>query len=350
MGETDHLGLMRDPRVAELITADRPAWLWAPDATRILWANAVGTAMFGAASVRALAERRFDARHPAALQVARLADALPADAAPRLERLRGFASGIGRLLTCSCARITLGDGGTAILIAATDAAGPSLAAPERVQRLFDGIEGDVAVFSADGSLIHATPKANHILGDATHLAAIRKIASEAHDTGQAVGETPGGRATVERLGAGPAAILVATLTPLPEPQERVANLESVDSAEAGSRPDAAANRDAPSVAVSDAPAMQPAALEPMSAPAQDALSAQPAGERRHPLRFMWQIDREGRLTVASADFLDLLGAGPAAKLGHPWTEVATELGLDPHGHLAAALASHDTFSGIAIAW
>src|SRR5689334_23175886 len=142
MSETDHLALMRDPRLAELITAATPAWLWAEDASRIVWANAVGAAMFGAPTLRALVEKSFDPRkHPAAAQVARLASALPADAPPRLERLRGFAPGIGRLLTCRCSRLTFAEGAAGILVAATEPAGTSLPVDERLRRLFDGFDG-----------------------------------------------------------------------------------------------------------------------------------------------------------------------------------------------------------------
>ncbi len=82
MSETDHLPFLHDGRLADLASAPLPAWLWANDATRILWANAVGAATFGAPAVAALTERRFDLTHPAAQQVARLAGSLP-ERAPR---------------------------------------------------------------------------------------------------------------------------------------------------------------------------------------------------------------------------------------------------------------------------
>src|SRR5689334_2573069 len=155
MSDTDHLALMRDPRLAELITAATPAWLWTEDASRIVWANAVGAAMFGAGTLRAVVEKTFDPRkHPAAMQVARLARALPATASPRLERLRGFAPGVGRLLTCRCSRLTFADGPAGILVAATEPAGPTLSVDERLRRLFDGFGGAFAAFSSEGSLIH----------------------------------------------------------------------------------------------------------------------------------------------------------------------------------------------------
>src|SRR5262249_44408406 len=137
MSETDLLALLRDRRLGSLAASPLPAWLWACEAERILWANAVGAAMFGASALPALTERRFERRHPAAQQVARLAGALPKEGGARLERLRGFAPGVGRLLTCSCARLSLADGSEAILIAATEPAGPSPTPKRRPPRPLD---------------------------------------------------------------------------------------------------------------------------------------------------------------------------------------------------------------------
>ncbi len=46
------LAPLRDPRLAALATSAWPVWLWNADGSRVLWANAVGAAIFGAASVR----------------------------------------------------------------------------------------------------------------------------------------------------------------------------------------------------------------------------------------------------------------------------------------------------------
>ncbi len=47
------LALLRHPRLAELATSARPAWLWRADGSCILWSNAVGAAIFGAATAAA---------------------------------------------------------------------------------------------------------------------------------------------------------------------------------------------------------------------------------------------------------------------------------------------------------
>src|ERR1700732_2233555 len=75
-----------------------------------------------------------------------------------------------------------------------------------------------------------------------------------------------------------------------------------------------------------------------------------AAGRRAPLRFVWQMDAEHRFTVGSDEFAALMGHATAAALGRPWPELAAELALDPEGQIARALASHDTWSGLSIAW
>src|SRR5215470_13936244 len=115
---------LRHPRLASLATVERPAWLWSADGSRILWANAVGAAIFGAETSSACANRRFSVT------------ALPA-AQVRVERLRGFGGSLGRALTYACSRIVAGDGRGAVLIVAAEPAGPPLTLAERVQRLLD---------------------------------------------------------------------------------------------------------------------------------------------------------------------------------------------------------------------
>jgi signal transduction histidine kinase len=76
----------------------------------------------------------------------------------------------------------------------------------------------------------------------------------------------------------------------------------------------------------------------------------PVAPRRHPLRFLWQIDAEGRFSLASDEFTALIGPSTAAALGQPWSEIAARFGLDPDGRVAAAMATRDTWSGITVQW
>jgi signal transduction histidine kinase len=72
-------------------------------------------------------------------------------------------------------------------------------------------------------------------------------------------------------------------------------------------------------------------------------------DRRHPLRFVWDMDADGRFTVASDEFIQL--AGPRAALfGRPWREIAATLQLDPNDQVTRAVATRETWSGITLWW
>ena len=137
------LAALRNPRLAALATSAWPAWLWSADGSRILWANAVGAALFGAADPGEFATRRFEVTDPAVAQILRLASTMPADGPPRLERLRGFGLGFGRMLTCACSRVAVADGISALLLAAAEPAGPALPLgepPFRPRRVARGLD------------------------------------------------------------------------------------------------------------------------------------------------------------------------------------------------------------------
>src|SRR6185437_12878349 len=73
-------------------------------------------------------------------------------------------------------------------------------------------------------------------------------------------------------------------------------------------------------------------------------------ERRHPLRFVWQMNEGGHFTLSSDEFLALAGARTVAAIGRAWQEVATELALDPGGQVARAVATRETWSGLTVLW
>src|SRR5262249_57100490 len=119
------LAALRDARFAQHATSPMPVWLWSADASRILWTNPIGAALFSAARPADLAARRFDRHDPTAAQIARLAATLPPGGAARLERLRGFGARLGRPLTCACSAVARECGEGGILIIAVGAAGPN---------------------------------------------------------------------------------------------------------------------------------------------------------------------------------------------------------------------------------
>jgi len=273
------LSLLRDGRLAPLATSALPAWLWRPDGTRIVWANAAGVAVFGA-TFAAIGSRRFARGEPAADQIARIAASLSPGAAPRLERLRGFGAGIGRALTCACSHIVLADDTAAVLVAAIERAGPDLPLGERVARLLAGGQEPIAAFTVGGQLMAATEGAHAHLRGATSLAAIGAgaLVGRALASGHAVGGD-GNPISLDRIGSEAATVLIAQFAP--------------------------AGESMPQPATATGPAL---ASPPPATPT----------ERRHPLRFVWQMNEGGHFTLSSDEFIALTGARTAAAIGRAW--------------------------------
>jgi signal transduction histidine kinase len=307
------------PRLASMAVSALPAWLWSADATRLLWANPTGAAIFDAPVSAAIHASALGARGPAAIQVARLAATLRPDGATLTERLRGLGAGIGGVLTCACSCITLSDQTRAILVAATERTGDELPLSERVRRLLAQCAEPIAAFSSAGQLIHASTAGRMRLGGATSLAALgaEAHAETARQTGSATGASAAGPLAIERIEAEAATVLMAIFGAAPQRK--------------------------PSGLAAAAAAPEPSAAGP-------AASVPAAAGRRAPLRFVWQVDADDRFTIASDEFVALMGGAAAAALGGPWAELAAALGLDSEGRIAHALASRETFSGLCIAW
>ncbi len=337
------LALLGHPRLAPLATSAWPAWLWNFDGSHIMWANAVGAAIFGGATVEACVQHRFDGGDARAAQIARIAPTLPAGGQERLERLHGFGAAFGRALTCACSRIVLTDGKAGVLIAAAEPAGPELSLRERVRRLFGDWAGPIAGFAPDGTLVHANAAAQVRLAGATMLSAlgIETLAATVLETGSASGTARVGQAAFEvaaiRLGKDASRVLLLTMPQQPSkplleqsaPQELAPAAAPVETATAASPV---------------APATSGA--EPISNPAQHETTA----ERRHPLRFVWHMDADGRFGVGSDEFIELAGPHTSAAFGRPWSKIAAELKLDPTNQVARAVASQETWSGIVVPW
>jgi PAS domain S-box-containing protein len=90
------------------------------------------------------------------------------------------------------------------------------------------------------------------------------------------------------------------------------------------------------------------APEPVKAPSW--LDEPLPNTRRHPLRFMWQMDHEGRFSLGSDEFTRLIGLHTATGFGRPWNEIAEAFGLDPEGRVMQAVATRNTWSGITLNW
>ena len=346
----NELALLRHPRIAALATSPWPAWLWSIDGTQIMWANAVGAAIFGAATSAECGQRRFDARNTSAAQIPRLAATLPSAAQERLERLRGFGAGFGRALTCACSRIVVNGDKAAVLVAAVEPAGPDLTLGERVHRLFGGCEEPIAAFTPDGTLVHANAAAQVRLGGARQLSAlgVETLAATALETGSGKATARRNDSSFEviatRLGKDTSRLIVLTMPQRPDevhseqpaPQHLRQNTETQ------------AHMIAPSESAAPVPQAVPV-TSPVPEPAA-ATTDETIAERRHPLRFVWHMDAEGRFGLGSDEFIELAGPRTATALGRPWSEIAAELKLDPPDQLARAIASRETWSGIVVSW
>jgi PAS domain S-box-containing protein len=359
------LPCLRDSRLAPLATSALPAWIWSTDGTHIMWANPVGAAIFGAPTSAAIGARTFDASQPAAAQIARLVTTLIPGASPRLERLRGFGAGVGCALTCACSHIMLSGDTPAILVVAAERAGPNLPLQERVRRLLAGSDEPVAAFAADDTLVHATQSAQAYLRGTTSLAALggEALVVEALNSGHAQGRLDGGQValdiafdvalegaidvSIDRVGGGTATVLIARFSTTHVGQESGEQEFAAQAAVARpatvALPATTATADVPTQMTAPAPDAPPSEPAPLSSP-------EAPTERRHPLRFVWQMDGEGRFTLGSDEFIALIGPRTAAQLGRPWQDLATDLALDPERQIARAIATHDTWSGLTVVW
>jgi PAS domain S-box-containing protein len=348
------LAVLRHPHLAGLATSSCPAWLWSADGSQILWANAVGAAMFGAENSSACAGRQFQVTDVPAAQVLRLAATLPPGGQERLERLRGFGGGYGRALTCACSRIVVADGRRAVLIAATERAGPALTLASRVRRLFGDCDEAIAGFAADGALLCASPAAQSLIAGATNLSALGlgTLAADARESGSAIGTAHLDERTCNvaalRLGHEESAISLFILTPPAEAAPEAVSTPRPPQHSAAS--DAAANRDRPpgpvlprTVADAAAAFMSLGEVKPTTT------RSEPLAERRHPLRFVWHVDEDGRFAIASDEFVQLVGPR-TARVGGTWNAIAADLTLDPNDQVKRALASRETWSGIIVSW
>jgi PAS domain S-box-containing protein len=301
----------------------------------MVWTNAAGAGLRGSPSPAAVAQRPISPGDPLAVDITRLAASLSNSGAARLERIRGLSDGIGHATVCACSRLSLEEG-MAILMVAAEPAASAMPFAERVRRAFADAEGAIAVFSPDGALIHASPEAAARLGQMTTLEAwgAGALAAEALNCGRASGNGLIGPVEFERIGSGGDAVLLAMLAPQParsQPPPSEIHMDEVASPiEPAEARESAAPADAAERAVEVASESEP--------------------RRHHPLRFVWQIDTDGRFTLGATDFAEAMGVQTVGQIGRTWNEVAAELGLDPDQRVERAIASRETWSGVTVAW
>ena len=145
--------------VAATLLDPRPAMVFAPDGSRLLFANAAACAFLDVADIEAALRLRFSKLNPIRTLAARLTRLAPSDA-PRLEMLR-FASALGvTTLPAACLRLNYGHGGerrALLAIGAVTAVPDTLAA--RAERLVNGLESQerlAAIVAKEGRTLAAS--------------------------------------------------------------------------------------------------------------------------------------------------------------------------------------------------
>ncbi len=275
---------------------------------------------------------------------------------------------------------------------ATEAAGPACSLVERLRRLDLDDQETIAAVRADGTILFATREATRRLAGAAHVGIIlaADLCAIAAETGAAAGPTRIGPASLSRISDGADTLLLmrfgdptednppttdfvdvilqSLVVSAPRAQETTVPETSVAAAAA---PGAAVSEAAISEAAaavdqatettdeqkfSDAPvgfegdaeaaSAEPVAVETTTEPPSEESVPRP----RHPLRFIWQMDADGRFTLGSDEFTEIIGSGMSIALGRPWREINAELCLDPAGRIARAIATRDTWSNIVISW
>jgi PAS domain S-box-containing protein len=347
-----------DPRLAAHAASHWPAWLWSTDGSKILWANPIGARLLGAA-------KTFGPADPHRRQVAQLAGRLLPTGAPRLERLRGFGAALGTLVTCACARLDFSDGDAGILVIAMLSPGElqriGRAAPPTAPSRPAAPEQTEAVEATGHPVVEPLPESpDRAEIEPTHQpdAAAMDLKTPDYEEAPTTGEAPAEFALIDEVIEPPdaatehvAADEIASAIEVRD-QEPSPYIEAV--ADEPPQPVEAEPSARETSPVVEAPrADQPPPLqtiEPRLAAGAPPWLDQPPHTRRHPLRFMWQMDAEGRFSLGTDEFTRLIGARIAAGFGRLWSEIAEVFGLDPEGRVLKAVATRDTWSGIALDW
>ena len=309
-----------DPRLAAHANSALPAWLWSADGTRILWANAAGRDVFAARDDAQLSEKIFGPADPQRRQIAQLAGRLDASGAIRMERLRGFGAAPGTLATCSCARIDLPDGRHGVLIVSAVRVARKQMPQEPAVTMPPEVTSENVTEPRAPETPASAPFAEYETPAQSNEAPAEFTLFDAFAEDDAAAATEG-----EPMGKPDDPDLLDVL------QLEPPHVEPLHEAVT--------------------PAGETPATEPeLALAADDADEDLPPSERRHPLRFKWQTDRDGRFSISSDEFLKLIGPLTESLVGRPWREIASTLGLDGDARMEHALASQDTFGGVALNW
>lgn len=330
----------RDPRLAAHAVSAAPAWLWSIDGTQVRWSNVAGAALLQTTPAQ-IGSVQFARDHHVAEQIAAAAASLPADGAPRLERLRGLGTQIGGLLICQLQRLTYPGAGDAILVVAMDRVGAALPFDQRVRGILETFPEPAAAFYPTGELACALAGTQDWLGGATNftalapLSALTDVLRDGH-TRTTDANVP---LSIIRLGSGSDTVLAVS-----REAQTARQFDSPSVADTGPRTSHYGGARAMLDEIVVAPPPRP---QSPVAPKSDETTMDPLTTTQ---RFVWATDIDGHFTIGTPAFVASTDPLTAALLGETWTTIATALNLDPDGKIAAALASQATWSALPVAW
>ncbi|RZA13881.1 MAG: hypothetical protein EOP02_27565, partial [Proteobacteria bacterium] len=217
------------------------------------------------------------------------------DGSLRLERLRDFGKPLGGLLTCACSRLDLETGGNAILIVAMELVGRAPSYEARLQWLVDGLDQAASAFDGNGRIVASNTEARDIAGTVRTLADLEATTPSAgridYDL-YAIGRDKE-HATIALMSLQAVATPVLPEPPQPAPPPIIAAPKD-QLAIAAPPVDEGKQAPIPSPIASAAPADE-ALSHHVVAPQSDADLW--TTNRRHPLRFIWQMNADGRFSL-----------------------------------------------------
>ncbi len=358
-GRDTALALSALPEAGARLMSAVPAWIWASDGSRILWANPAGGARLGAASFAELARRRWDERHPLRRSLSALGRTLSPSGT--LARLRLTDDLLAQPAVCRCDYVRAGDM-RGLLVSALEENGKTPLLAGLAGFFADAATGAIILDEHEGVLAESAPGIAEARTYATLYAAFNH-ADRALRLGFVDLGVPVATAAPERPNEHPpepVAIEAARRDEPPKPQHTASTLAEHDDARSpdGAKRNPGTSSPAEPQRAARAPhAEKPAEpqSEPQSAPPhkpeERVVSAGrvPYALSRKPVRFLWQTDADDRYLFVSPGLAQVVGRN-AEIVGERWPDAAARLRLDPEGRITLALAQHDTWSGLTAWW
>ncbi|WP_020186510.1 PAS domain S-box protein [Methylopila sp. 73B] len=238
----------------------------------------------------------------------------------------------------------------------------AIAADPRLASL-DGVLGPVMALRADGALVWANKAARALEPAARFDPSTMRAAAAAARGGLARLRVGAAGAFAPQLFKAQSVVVAGEpLVVLASPEVALAALDASsepavaalhEPTAAPTLADGAVLRPDASHAVddADAPAAEPSADTPENEKASTSEQA-PAAPLADPaaLRFVFEIDADGRIAFVSPDLADVVGAPGRDLVGRGWTEASETLGLDPDDAVARALSQRSGWNGLVVSW